>query len=143
MITLPSGVYEIESLNDEIKRIIIDDEHFNSENHPFKIQPNFSTLGSLVEISNQESAITFRPDDSLGSLLGFNKRTIYEEYNLSDNPVDIISFDNIFIECDFAQRMICQGKRCGIIFNFVMDVDPGVSLYSQISRRCAMVYARN
>ena len=125
MITIPSGAYEIESLNDEIKRIIIDDEHFTSENYPFKIQLNFTTLGSIVEISNQESAISFRPDDSIGSLLGFNKRAIYEEYNLSDNPVDIISFDNIFIECDIAQGMIFRGKRSGIKFNFVMDVDPG------------------
>ena len=125
MITIPSGAYEIESLNDEIKRIIIDDKHFTSENYPFKIQPNLSTLGSIVEIPNQESAISFRADDSIGSLLGFNKRTIYEEYNLSDNPVDIISFDNIFIASDIARGMIFRGKRSGIIFNFVMDVDPG------------------
>ena len=125
MITIPPGAYEIESLNDEIKRINIDDEHFTSENYPFEIKANFSTLGRIIEISNQESVISFRPDDSIGSLLGFNKRTIYEEYNLSDNPVDIISFDNIFIECDIAQGMIFRGKRSGIIFNFVMDVDPG------------------
>ena len=125
MITIPSGAYEIESLNDEIKRIIVDDEHFSEENYPFKIRPNFSTLGSIIETSNEEAAISFKPDDSIGSLLGFNKRTIYEEYNLSDNPVDIISFDNIFIECDIAQGMIFRGRRSGIIFNFVMDVDPG------------------
>ena len=125
MITIPPGAYEIESLNDEIKRIIIDDEHFTEPNYPFKIKPNFSTLGSIIEISNQESAISFKPDDSIGSLLGFNKRTIFDEYNLSDIPVDIISFDNIFIECDIAQGMIFRGKRSGIIFNFVMDVDPG------------------
>ena len=125
MITIPPGAYEIESLNDEIKRIIIDHERFTSENYPFEIKANFSTLGSIMEISNQESQISFRPDDSIGSLLGFNKRTIYEEYNLSDNPVDIISFDNIFVECDIAQGMIFRGKRSGIIFNFVMDVDPG------------------
>ena len=89
MITIPQGAYEIESLDDEIRRIIINDMHFSEENYPFKIRPNFSTLGSIIEISNEESAISFRPDDSIGSLLGFNKRTIYEEYNLSDNPVDI------------------------------------------------------
>ena len=57
MITIPSGAYEIESLNDEIKRIIIDDEHFTSENYPFEIKANFSTLGSIIEISmkNQQS----------------------------------------------------------------------------------------
>ena len=125
MITIPPGAYEIESLDDEIKRIIINDEHFSDENYPFKIRANFSTLGSIIEISNEDSAISFKPIDSIGSLLGFNKRTIYEEYNLSDNPVDILSFDNIFIECDIAQGMIFKGKRTGIIHNFTMDVDPG------------------
>ena len=67
MITITPGAYERESLNDEIKRIIIDDEHFTPENYPFQIKANFSTLGSIIEISNQESAISFRPDDSIGS----------------------------------------------------------------------------
>ena len=61
----------------------------------------------------------------MGYLLGFNKTTIYEEYNLSPNPVDILSFDIIFIETDIAKGMIFKGKRTGIIHNFNMDVDPG------------------
>ena len=125
MITIPPGAHEIESLNDEIKRIIIGDEHFTSENYSFQIKPNFSTLGSIIQKSNQESAISFRPDDGIGSLLGFNKRTKYEDYNLSDNPVDILSFDNYFIETDIAQGMIFKEKRSGIFFSFTMDVDPG------------------
>ena len=125
VISIPPGAHEIESLNDEIKRIIIDDEYFTEDTYPFAIKPNFSTLGSIVEISNEESAISFKASDSIGSLLGFNKRTIYDEYNLSDNPVDILSFDNIFIETNIAQGMTFKGRRSGIIFNFVMDVDPG------------------
>ena len=131
MITIPPGAYEIESLNDEIKRIIINDEHFTEDNYPFVIKPNFSTLGSIIEISNEESAISFKASDSIGSLLGFNKRTIYEEFNLSDNPVDILSFDNIFIECNIARGMIFRGERSRINHNFTMDVDPG---YKYIER---------
>ena len=126
-ITIPPGAYEIESLNNEIKRIIIDEEHYTDANYPFTIKPNFSTLGSIIEISNQGSVITFAPDYSIGDHLGFNMTTIYEEYNLSPNPVDILSFDNILIECDIAQVMIFKGKRSGIIHNFIMDVDPGIN----------------
>ena len=93
--------------------------------YPFLIKPNFSTLGSIIEISAHGPVITFIPDDSIGNLLGFNKTTIFEEYNLSPNPVDILSFDNIFIETDIAKGMIFKGKRTGIIHNFTMDVDPG------------------
>ena len=123
--TIPPGAYKIESLNNEIKRIIIDEEHYTEANYPFTIKPNFSTLGSIIKISPQGPILSFMFDDSIKDLLGFNTRTLYEEYTLSNNPVDILSFDNIFIECHFARGMIFKGKRSGIIHNFTMDVDPG------------------
>ena len=95
-ITIPPGAYEIESLNNEIKRIIIDEGYYNELTYPFTIKPNFSTLGSIIEISTQGPVITVVPDDSIRELLGFNKTTIFEEYNLSPNPVDILSFDSFF-----------------------------------------------
>ena len=124
-IRIPEGAYEIESLDDEIKRIIMDKEHYTEANNPFKIKPNFSTLGSIIAISPQGPTVGFVFDYSIGSLLGFNETILWEEYNLSPNPVDILSFDNIFIETDVAQGLIFKGKRTGIIDNFTMDVDPG------------------
>ena len=124
-ITIPPGAYEIESLNIEIKRIIIDEGHYTEVGFPFTIKPNFSTLGSNIEISTQGPTIIILPDDSIRDLLGFNKTTIYVEKNLSLNPVDILSFDYIFIECDIAQGLIFKSKRSGMIHNFTMDVDPG------------------
>ena len=123
-ITISPGAYEIESLNNEIKRIIIYEEHYTEAKYPFTIKPNFSTLSSIIEISTQGPVITFAPDDSIGDL-GFNKTTIYGEYNLLPNPVDTLSFHNNFLECYIAQGMIFKGKRSGIIHNFTMDVDPG------------------
>ena len=124
-IRIPEGAYEVESLNDEITRILIDKEHYTDSNYPFTIKPNFSILGSIVERKPQGPIIGFVFDDSIGNLLGFNETILWEEYNLSPNPVDIISFDNIVIECDIAQGMIFRGKRTGIIRNFTMDVSPG------------------
>ena len=124
-ITIPPGAYEIESLNKEIKRIIIDEDHYTEANYPFTIKPNFSTLGSIIEISPQGPIITFMHEDSMRDILGFNARTLHEEYTLSNNPVDILSFDNIFLECDIAQGTIFRGRRSGILFNWTMTVDPG------------------
>ena len=64
-------------------------------------------------------------DDSIGKLLGFDETILYKKYNLSTNPVDIISFDNIFIETDIARGLIFRGKRSVIIHKFTMDVSPG------------------
>ena len=63
-------------------------------------------------------------DDSIRELLGFSARTLFEEYTPSNKPVDILSFDNIFIESDIAKGRIFKGKRTGIVHNFNMDVDP-------------------
>ena len=39
--TIPPGAYEPESLNEEIKRIIIDQGQYNQDEYPFTIKPNF------------------------------------------------------------------------------------------------------
>ena len=122
---IPPGAYEIESFENEIKRIILDEERYTEANYPFTIEPNLSTLGSIVEILTQGPVITFVPDDSIGDYLGFKKTTIIGEHNLSPNPFDILSFDNKFLESDVAQAMIFKSKRSGIIHNFTMDVDLG------------------
>ena len=64
-------------------------------------------------------------DDSIRDFLRFNARTLQEECNLSTNPVDILSFDNISLESDIAQGKIYRGKRSVIIHKFTMDVDSG------------------
>ena len=44
---------------------------------------------------------------------------------MSPNPVDFLSFDNVFLQCDTAQGMIFKGRRSGFIHNWTMTVDPG------------------
>ena len=72
-IGIPPGAYEIESLDDEIKRIIIEKGQYSESDYPFRIKPNFSTLGSIVEILTPGPQISFVFDDSIGILLGFNE----------------------------------------------------------------------
>ena len=132
-ITIPPGAYEIESLNDEIKRIIIDKGHYNENNYPFTIKASFSTFGSIIEISQTGPIISFVMEDSIRILLGFGQTNLYNEYNLSPNPVDILSFDNIFIECDIAQGFIFKDRRIGITHNFTMDVSPGYKYLENVS----------
>ena len=120
-------------MNDEIKRIIIDKGQYTELNYPFTIKPNFSTLGSFIEISTRGAVITFVPDDSIRALLGFNRTTLFEEHNLSPSPFDILSFDNKFLECDIAQGMMFKGKRSGIIHNPTIDTDPGYKYIEKFS----------
>ena len=76
---------------------------------PFTIQTNFLTIESITQSSRQEPIIKISSDDSIQDLICFFS-TIYEEYNLSPNAVDISSFDNRFLETDIAERKIFKGS---------------------------------
>ena len=67
-ITTPPGAFRRESLNNEIKRIIIDEGYYTEANYPFTIKPNISTLGCIIEISPQGPIISFMFDDSIRDL---------------------------------------------------------------------------
>ena len=78
-ITIPVGAYEIESLNNEIRRIIIDEEHYTESDYPFQNKPNLSTLGSIIEVSPQGPIISFVFHDIIRSLPGFHETLLYKE----------------------------------------------------------------
>ena len=125
-IRITNRAYKIESLNKEIKRILIDKEYYTEANYPVIIRPKFSTLRSIIKINPEgDAVIGFGFDGSMGNLLGFNETFLYKKYNLLPNPVEIISFDNIFIETDIAQGMIFKGRRSGIIHIFTINVSTG------------------
>ena len=123
--SIPKCEYELESLNDEIKTIFIDEVFFTEADCRFTIKSNFSTLGSILEIFRHKPLISFLPGDCIRYFLGFSASTISEEYNLSPNPVDIVSSDNFFIECNNAQEVIFRESRIEIIHNWTMTVDSG------------------
>ena len=124
-LTVPHGAYEVESSNNEIKRVVIAKGFFSENDYPFTIKPNFNTLGSIIEILPQGPMNGFVFNKNIGNLLGFHETILWQEYNLPPNPVDILSFDDIFLECVIAKRMLFKGRRSDINHNFTMDVDPG------------------
>ena len=115
-----------------MKRINTDKGYYNENDYPFTIKPNFSTLGSIIQIKPQGPIIGSVFDDTIGDLLGVNETIFWEKNNLSPDHVDILSFDNIFIHTDIAQGMFFKCKRSGIIHNFTMDVDPGYKYIEKI-----------
>ena len=122
---IPPGVYEIESLNNEIKRSRFNEEHFTEAIYLFTIKPTFSTMESKLKTSPQGPTISFMFDDSIRDLLKFIAFTLFEKYNASPNPVDILSLDNIKFLCDIAHGIYFKGMVSRIFHNFTMDINPG------------------
>ena len=118
-------------MNIEIKRIIIDKGYYSENEYPLTKKPNFSKLGSFIEISPPGPIIRFVFNDSIRNLLGFHESILNKEYNLSPILVDILSFDKFFIHTDNAQGRIFKSERSGIFHNMTMEVSPG---YQYIER---------
>ena len=91
-IRIPEGAWEKESLNHEIKRIIIDEEHYTETIYPIKIKPKFSTLGSIVEIQPQGPRIGFVFNDSIENLLRLNETILYKEKTYRTNLLIFFHF---------------------------------------------------
>ena len=77
--SIPREAYEIEALNDENKRKIIDKGHYKESNYIFNIKPNFSTLGFIIEIYQTGPIITFVKQKSIRKLLGFDETILHKE----------------------------------------------------------------
>ena len=79
-IIVSPAAYELESLDDEIKRKCFIEGHSTESKYPFKIRPNLSTLGSIIEIDvGLGRQIDFNPDDSIRDLLGYKPKILNKE----------------------------------------------------------------
>ena len=81
-IIFPHCAYEIESLNNEIKRINIAKGHYSENPYPFTKKTIFTTLGSIIEILPQGPMIGFRFHNNNGNLLCLHETILWLEYNL-------------------------------------------------------------
>ena len=85
-------------------------DYSDGEPFPTAIKPNFTTKGSIFQIEDGWE-IEFTIAGTIRTSIGFDARKFSENYNLSDHPVDISSFDNIFGYCDIPQVMIITRER--------------------------------
>ena len=82
---------------------------------------------SFIEIqpTSVGSQTSFAHDDSARDLLGFDLIVIIEKLILSPDPIDILYFDNIYLEGGITEGMIFEGRRSGILHNLTKDVGAG------------------
>ena len=104
-----------------------------NQNIYFKKKPNFSTLGSIIQISPKGPINSFVFDDSITNLLGFHETKQYKEYELSPNPIEIFLFEKIFLDCDIAKGTIYKQKRSGKIHKWTMTVNPSYNYVESFS----------
>src|SRR5208282_4120211 len=99
LLTIDIGSYQIESINDEIQRLLQINGDWDSDNnaHYITLSPNISTLKAVIEITNADYRVDFTIDNSIRSILGFDSAVLSQGCNISDDLVNIIDFNSIFV----------------------------------------------
>ena len=124
IITIPVGSYELRDLEKYIKSEI--DLKFRADKISLSIKGNLNTLKSHIKCTHP---IDFTPEDSIGKLLGFEKKIIpAHKRTESDNVIHILRVNAICIDCNIAKGSFQNGKAVHVIHSFFPSVTPGYKI---------------
>jgi len=122
---IPTGSYEIESLNDYIQRQI---GILGDDKEAIEISPNLNTLKTMISVKRNYK-VFFTNKKSLRKLLGFrNNRTIESGYHESDHIINILSVNTILIHLDIITGSTVNGSPTSVIYAFFPNVSPGYKI---------------
>jgi len=119
-ITLTPGSYEIDTINSEINRLMT----INGDTG-ITISANTITLGSVVDIKPAGKRVDFTVANSLAPLLGFNYVILTAGNNVSPNPADIITINQILVNCDIISNSYLNNSPFPAIYSFPINVNTG------------------
>ena len=123
-IMLSTGAYELNAINNEIKRQIIGNRDSDSV---IDITADISTLKSIVNIDNPNFKVDFSTPNSIGSVLGF-ETVIGHGYNVSLKIVDILQVNSILVNIDIIMGSYVNGSSSPAIYSFYPNVAPGYKI---------------
>src|SRR5271157_3587495 len=123
-IMLSTGAYELNAINNEIKRQIIGNRDSDSV---IDITADISTLKSIVNIDNPNFKVDFSTPNSISSVLGF-ETVIGHGYNVSLKIVDIMQVNSILVNIDIIMGSYVNGSSSPAIYSFYPNVAPGYKI---------------
>lgn len=119
---IETGSYEITSILEKLQREIFE----NDEEAVFTMNFDSNTAKVIVRTNRK---ISFDVQNSLGAVIGFNKRIIQPETTtVGDFPVQILRINAICIDCNIAAGSFLNGNPVHIIHQFFPTVSPGYKI---------------
>ncbi len=120
-ISIPEGSYEIDDMNEYITQQMKQNSHYDTANNvPYiSITANANTLKTVMTIATNYQ-VDFRPVNSLNKVLGFNNSLYTAGYYESENLVNILSLNSLFVHIDIINGSYVNGLQKQSIHSFQM-----------------------
>ena len=115
-VEISTGCYEIKAINREITRQV--------KSNDIQVISNLNTLQCELCI-NGTFEVDFGTENSLRTVLGFNAKIYKKGRHASENIVNILRTNSVFVHTDIIEGSYHQGRIEPIIYSFFPDVSPG------------------
>ena len=121
IIEIPTGIYEIKDIDDYIKKYLPKDQNLE-----FNLTTNPNTLKTIIYFDRE---INFNGENSIGPLLGFEKRILKKKtMHTSDSIAKIFRVNTIRLECNLISGAYINNKPVRTIHSFFPQVSGGFKL---------------
>ena len=132
---IPIGSYDIDGINEALHRLVkekTNDKQGNESVEFFVLSGNKNTLKCVLRIMKESVIVDFNIENSIRSVLGFEgKKYKGKKRYESENKVDILNVNSIFVHCDVINPSRVNGIPAPIIYSFFPNATPGDKIVSQ------------
>ena len=128
-IHIPTGCYNITDLDTVIKQQMKHNGHYDETNniYPVHIFANENRLNSVMTIQDRYQ-IDFTSKNSLCNVLGFHHKIYLSGQHFSEDPVNILSVNSIFVTLYIISNSYLNGIKSKVIYSFFPSVPPGYKI---------------
>ena len=128
-IYIDEGSYDIIDINDTIQQKMRQNGHYDSVNEEYyiTISANSNTLKSVLILENNYH-VDFRPPISISKLLGFDHNIYTQDFQESENVVNILSIHTLLVNLDIIAGSYLNGSTHNTIYSFFPNVSPGYKI---------------
>ena len=136
IIKIPKGSYGLIGIYNEILRGFRENGDYDEINkiYPIILLGNKNTAQILMEISANYK-VDFTAPNSINTVLGFNSITYSEGNHNSENIIEILPVNSIFVHVDNVIGSYMLGISSSVLYSFFPNVSPGVKIIERPFQR--------
>ena len=128
-VKIPKGSYEIDDINNTIHHEMEKRGHHDpiNEDYFINISANSNALKSVL-ILEKDYQVDFNHQNSIAKVLGFTGAKYTEGFHESENVINILSINSIFVNTDIITGSYVNGKTKNTIYSFFPKVSLGYKI---------------